>query len=74
MTSNNEDYFCPLCLPSCNDQFIQWPSPDLSPPSFSGVHAQAQSSVILCPLYRITGIFGGHFNLAVWRISLVSPN
>ena len=24
--------------------------------------------------YRITRIFGGHFNLAVWRISLLSPN
>ena len=25
-------------------------------------------------LYRITGIFGGHFNLAVWRILFASPN
>ena len=25
-------------------------------------------------LYRITGIFGSHFNLAVWQISLLSPN
>ena len=24
--------------------------------------------------YHINGIFGGHFNLAVWQFSFVSPN
>ena len=34
MSRNNEEYVCPLCLQSSNDQFIQWPFPDLSPASF----------------------------------------
>ena len=25
-------------------------------------------------IYRIRGLFGGDFNLAVWRISIGSPN
>jgi len=31
-------------------------------------------NLVVYTLYRITGIFGSHFNLAVWQISFLSPN
>ena len=29
---------------------------------------------IICDKYRIRGLFGGDFNLAVWQIFIGSPN
>ena len=29
---------------------------------------------LICSYYRIRGLFGGDFNLAVWRIFIGSPN